>query len=103
MVRGNKTADWSKYLRDDDRRWLTARIDPDGWYPMESFERFGIGILHEVAKNQLDGVQMWGRFQVLTVRAHFKQLVVEGNPNETMMRFRVLARSFFDYGAIEIV
>ncbi len=50
MIRSNKQVDWGRYLSADDLRWLNARIDPDGWYPMESFERFGIAILHEVAK-----------------------------------------------------
>ncbi len=103
MIRSNKQVDWSRYLSADDQRWLDARIDPDGWYPMESFQHFGIAILHEIAKEQLDGVQMWGRFQVLSVRKHFRDLVVDGDPTETLVRFRVLAQSFFDYAAIEVV
>ncbi|NUP07644.1 MAG: hypothetical protein HOW73_16475 [Polyangiaceae bacterium] len=103
MIRGQKNVDWSAYLNRDDDPFLSGRIDLDGWYPMESFERFGLGILNEVAKHQLDGVVMWGRFSVMPVQAHFPTLVVVGDPMETLARFRVLARSFFDYGAIEVV
>lgn len=103
MIRGHKNVDWSGYLEPEDFGFLACRIDPDGWYPMESFERFGVGILYEIAKHQLDGVQMWGRFSVMPVQQHFPSLVVVGEPSETLTRFRVLARSFFDYGAIEIV
>lgn len=103
MIRGKKDVDWSKYLSPDDILLLSARIEPDGWYPMESFERMGIAILREVAHNQLDGVQMWGRFQVLSIRARHPDLVVEGSAIETLVRFRVMTRSFFDYAAIEVV
>ena len=81
---------------------LAQKIDPEGWYPMETFERLGVAILKEVALGQLDGVRMWGRFQVPGVRKQFPMLVADGEPRETMMRFGVLADSFFDYGALGV-
>lgn len=102
MIRGRKDVDFSKYLSPDDLEMLRARIDPWAWYPMETFERMGLAILKEIALGQLPGVRMWGRFQVQSSRREFPDLVVDGNPQETMMRFRVLATSFFDYAAIEV-
>lgn len=103
MVRSKKDVPWDKHLTAEDLALLAARIEPDGWYPMATFERLGLAILAEVARGQLEGVRMWGRFQVASVRAGFPHLLAEGEPRETVMRFGVLADSFFDYGALEVV
>ncbi len=102
MVRGKKDVDWSAHLEPEDLAIVLTTVDPDGWYPMETFERLGVGILREVAHGQLEGVRMWGRFQVNSVRARFPDLVVEGEPVETMRRFKVLGTSFFDYPAVTV-
>ncbi|MEJ7728534.1 MAG: hypothetical protein WKG00_04905 [Polyangiaceae bacterium] len=103
MVRGLKSVDWSKWLTDDDLQLVRARIDYDTWYPMETFERCGVGILAEVADGQLEAVRMWGRFQVDTVRNRYPDVVAEGDPCETVQRFQVLRRTFFDYDALRVV
>ncbi len=103
MVRSKKDVDWAKHLTEDDRNVLAGRIDPDGWYPMATFERLGLAIMNEITRGQLDGVRMWGRFQVEAVRAHYTHLVAEGDPRETLMRFDVLAGSFFDSGALRVL
>ena len=102
MVRGRKDVDWSRYLDADDCLFLDARIDPRGWYPMATFERLGLGILHEIGHGQLEGARMWGRFQVVATRKQFPELVAEGEPRETLMRFRILGRGFFDFPAVEV-
>lgn len=102
MVRSQKQVDWSIHVFPEDLKVISERIDPAGWYPMETFERLGLGILRTVAMGQLEAVKMWGRFQVDSVRRMFPTLVADGDPTETMMRFRVLATSFFDYGALNV-
>lgn len=102
MIRGHKAIDWSKYLQDEDSALLVQPIDPEAWYPMETFERFGIGIVREVAGGQLVAVRMWGRFQVEFVRQAHPNLVAENDPRSTFMRFQSLQRSFFDYDAVVI-
>jgi UTP--glucose-1-phosphate uridylyltransferase len=82
---------------------LMASIDPDAWYPMATFERFGLGILREIAHGQLEGVRMWGRFQLDPVCKRYPMLVAKGDPRDSMMRFGVLADSFFDCGALAVV
>jgi len=102
MVRSQKHIDWTVHLYPEDLAIIAEKIDPAGWYPMQTFERLGLGILRTIAMGQLDAVRMWGRFQVHSVRRMFPTLVAEGDPQETMMRFRVLANSFFDYGALKV-
>jgi hypothetical protein len=102
MVRGRKDVDWSKHLRPEDLACIGQKIDPQGWYPMATFERLGLAILHEIAHGQLEGVRMWGRFQVDAVLAQFPMLLAAGDPRDTLMRFDVLAAGFFDEGALTI-
>jgi hypothetical protein len=102
MIRGTKGVDWTEFLQPEDTTFLENPIDLDGWYPMVTFERFGIAILRRVAHGQLAGVEMWGGFQVDQVRRHFTTLLAEGDPRETLMRFNVLSKGFFDYEALKV-
>jgi hypothetical protein len=102
MIRGHAAIDWSRYLEDEDAALLVQPIDPDAWYPMATFERFGVGIIREVAGGQLPAVQMWGRFQVESVRVAHPMLIAAGDPRGTLMRFRSMQRGFFDYDAIDV-
>jgi hypothetical protein len=102
MMRGHKTADWSAHLRREDLSYLVQRIEPDSWYPMESFERMGLAILAEIAQGDLETVRAFGRASIDGLCLAHPELVAPGDPRDTLMRFQVLRRSFFNYGAISI-
>src|SRR5262245_36270332 len=103
MLRGYGGVGWAKYLLPEDIALMRARVDLKGWYSMETFERYGVAILAEVAHGQLDAVRMWGRFQVDAVRAAYSTLLAPNDPRETMMRFQTLRKTFFDYDALNVV
>jgi hypothetical protein len=102
MIRAHKSVDWTRWLTDDDFPYLAQRIMPDDWYPMESFERMGNGILVVVANNDLQLVRVWGRLSVDQLRSNNPMLVAEGDPVETLTRFRILRSTFFDFEALEL-
>ena len=102
MLRGNKGVDWSKHLEAEDLPYLKTKIVAGDWYPMATFERMGNAILREVAGSDLEAVKLWGRFSVDMLRHETPHLVAEGDPVETLMRFRVLRSTFFDFDALEI-
>lgn len=102
MLRAYKGADWGRHLLSKDLAYLQGRVSYDDWYPMDTFERMGLAILAEVARGDMSLVQAWGRGQIDPLAAMHPQLVVVGNPAETLMRFQVLRQSFFDYAALEI-
>jgi hypothetical protein len=102
MLRARSDVDWSKWLQPIDLGYLVQRIDPAAWYPMETFERMGLAILAEVAQGQLEAVRMFGRASVDWLSQTYGTLVASGDPRDTLMRFQVLRRSFFDYSALEI-
>jgi hypothetical protein len=103
MIRGQKRIDWSRWLQPEDLLLLEERIDLNAWYPMEVFERYGLGIIQAIAARQTEAARMWGRFQLEGVIRLQPTLIAEGDPRETLMRFQSLRRIFFDYDAIDVV
>ena len=102
MIRSKKDVDWAAQLEREDMFYLRSKIEPLEWYPMETFERFGNAILREVAASNVEAVRMWGEMSVDQLCASSPNLVAEGDPVETMMRFRVQRATYFDFEALEI-
>ena len=102
MLRAQKAIDWSRHLPPEDVRYLSTQIEPDAWYPMATFERFGNAILRHVARGELFPVQLWGRYSAAQLRAAHPTLLAPAHPIETINRFRVLRATFFDFTALEI-
>jgi hypothetical protein len=102
MIRALKTFDWRSRLGDGDYAYTEQTIDPDGWYPMEVFERLGDAILEVIAQGQLSLVRIWGRVRADTLRSKQPTLVAAGDPVETLQRFRVLRSSYFDFEAVTV-
>jgi hypothetical protein len=102
MLRSRGDVDWSKHLEPVDLGCLVQRVDKEGWYPMATFERMGIAILTEIAQGSLEMVRMFGRASIDWLCQTYGNLLAPGDPVDTVMRFQVLRRSFFDYPALEV-
>ena len=102
MVRSFKGAPISTYLGDAETPYLTAKIDPDAWYPMAVFEKLGVAILATVARGELFPVQLWGRYSAQQLHKAYPALLEAGQPVETLRRFHVLRQTFFDFEAIKV-
>lgn len=103
MLRAQPDRGWTAFFPPDDVQFFEQKIDPYGWYPMETFERLGAIVLHVVAKNEFARVRQWGRASVASVAASVDQLVVPGDPRESLMRFQVFRRQFFDFEALSVL
>jgi hypothetical protein len=101
MLRMHKDVDWSARLDAGDMALLRTRIEPDAWYPMDSFERFGLAIFNVIAGGQLALVRDFGRASVDWILLDEPRLLAQRDPRESLMRFHVLRQSFFDYPALE--
>lgn len=102
MLKASKSIDWSQRLPAEDVGYLSERIDPDGWYPMATFERMGNQILATVAGGQLIAVHHWGRLSASVLRDAHPKLLAKDDPVESLNRFRVLRATFFDFDSIEV-
>jgi hypothetical protein len=102
MLRSVKTLDWTSHVHPDDLPYLHQKIDPDAWYPMETFERLGNAILTVITRGELFPVQLWGRYSAAQLHRAHPMLLDPGDPAETLARFRVLRETFFDFDALEV-
>ncbi|MBX3203627.1 MAG: hypothetical protein KF764_01100 [Labilithrix sp.] len=102
MIRGQKSVDWKRHLEEEDLVHLVARVEPGAWYPMATFERMGNAILKEIAAGDVEAARMWGRVSVDQLRLATPSLVADKDPLETLMRFKVLRSTFFDFEAVEV-
>ena len=102
MLRAYKGVDWSRHLPPEDVAYLSAPIGSGDWYPMATFERFGLAILRVVARGELSAVHDFGRASIDWLVVAHENLVERGDPRETLARFQVLRQSLFDFPALEL-
>lgn len=102
MLRAHKAIDWSRQLAAEDVRFLHERIEPQLWYPMPSFERMGLAILDVLAHGELQAAREWGGRSAELLAGVQPELLVAGDPRESLMRFQVMRRSFFDFDAVTV-
>lgn len=102
MLRSRKGAIWADSLLSGDMKYLSGRIEPTEWYPMETFERMGLAILSEIAGDDVTLVELFGRASVDGLLRLYPMLLAPKDPRETIMRFQSLQRGFFDFPAFEI-
>lgn len=103
MIRAAKEVPWERHLPPQDLGFLSQRIDGDGWYPMETFERMGLAILDQLGHGDLEAVRAWGRRTIDELREAQPSLFATRDPRETFMRFQVLRHALFNFPAAEVI
>ncbi len=102
MLRSRKDVDWARYLQPEDLLYLVGRIHPEGWYPMDTFARFGLAILDEIAHGDTFLARAWGRMSLDYLVTVHEGILVPRDPRESLMRLIVLRGSFFDFDAVSM-
>jgi hypothetical protein len=102
MIRRRKDVDWERKLPAEDVAYVKQRIEPDDWYPMATFERFGVAILSELDGATLDAVRSWGRFSASQYSFEHPDLVAQNDPVESLMRLKVMRATLFNFPAFDI-
>ena len=102
IIRSRKDVDWSRHLEPGDLELISGRIEPDRWYPLEIFERMGLAILQELVGGNMEAAFRWGRHYMDWLFEIHDTLIVKGDPLESLMRFHMLRKSFFDFDALAL-
>jgi hypothetical protein len=103
MIRRRKDVAWERKLPAEDMAYLKQRIEPDDWYPMETFERLGLAILSELGGGAaLDAVRAWGRLSASQYCAEHPNLVAPNDPVDSLMRLKVMRSTLFNFPAFDI-
>ncbi|HEY7412742.1 MAG TPA: hypothetical protein VII13_18515 [Vicinamibacteria bacterium] len=103
MLRAHPDRSWVRFLQRDDLAFVERKVDPEAWYPMDVFERLGVAILQVVAGGDLGMVHQWGRISAVHVTTAVDELIVPDDPRESLMRFQVFRRGFFDFEPLTIL
>jgi len=102
MIRRRKDVEWERVFPSEDLTYLKQPILPDEWYPMGTFERFGLAILTELEGVTLDAVRTWGRLSAHQYSAAHPTLVALNDPVESLMRLKVMRSTLFNFPAFDI-
>ncbi len=104
MVRSRKDVDWSKYLNEEDMKFLGqhTRILASNWYPFDTFERMGIGVFHEIGGGDPEVIRRWGQASVDLMVKVYKQLVEPGDPIRSAENFNLFRAGFFNFPGVEL-
>jgi len=102
MLKAHKGVEWNALLDAEDLPFLKQQIDITAWYPMATFERFGVAILSELDGATLDAVRSWGRFSASQYSFEHPDLVAPNDPVESLMRLKVMRATLFNFPAFDI-
>lgn len=113
QVRGLLFLDYVRMLRrarvdpgllhaDDVKYVTTERIDPFEWYPMATFERFGLAILDHIVGGERDAIRLWGRSRLEGVVQAFPELIVANDPPASIEKFHGFFKDSFDFETLTL-
>lgn len=102
-IRKRPEIDWEKYLLPEDKPFLHIKILDSEWYPFSTLERMTIAIVKEIAGEDMDVVRNWGRLSMDKLTHTNKSLVCANQPMESLMRFKILRGSFFNFDPIKVI
>lgn len=103
MIRSHKDVDWRQYLLPQDLAFLDQKISAAEWYPMDTFERMGIGIFREISNNNLLGVKLWGRMSVDAMSKLYPESISAGDPRESLIRYQVARNGLFNFDPVHFL
>jgi len=103
MVKKRPQVDWSKHLAQADLEMLKQMILPSQWYPLESYQRFGVAVFHELAKGDVEVVRAWGRQSMTELYKVYQNLVDKDDPVKSLEKFQLLRGRFFDFEGVVVI
>jgi len=94
---------WRELVSPEDRAHIETRVELDGWYPMDAFERLGLVVLKHVVGGETDAIRLWGRSQVHTALQALPELANPEDPRDSVMRFQNYLASLFDFAVVTVL
>jgi len=102
-VRADKAHDYSGYLTEQDQQIISRQILPSMWYPFESYRNIFAAVVKETANNDMETVFKWGRlYGEKIVREVYSSLIADSGPAEVAKKYRIIFKSFFDFGEFKL-
>ncbi len=101
-IRGNKSRDWSKYLKPEDWETINKRILPSEWYPLELYRRLGLATFNVLGQGNVDIVRLRGQIRGKELfETIYKSLITPQDPMTTLSRFVVAYGQLFNFSLLK--
>jgi len=102
MIKNRKEVDWMRYLLPEDRVLLDQPVQNEEWYSFRALERVGMAIFQVVSQGDVELAREWGHMILDNLVRLHESLICENDPRESLMRYQVARRIFFDFEPINI-
>jgi uncharacterized protein (TIGR02265 family) len=101
-VRADRTNTYDPYLSDLDRDFISRQVLPSSWYPFEEYKKTFSAVIDVLTKGDMELVRKMGQAYGADIVSNvYKNLVIEGNPMESLKKYRIVFNMFFDFGEAE--
>jgi len=95
LIRANKDMDWDKWLDADDKEALEEEIVTSKWYPYKLFRQLAWACYNEYAKSDNELAAVFGRFNMKNLLPVYRNVLVPGDPKESVVNFAKFWFNFF--------
>lgn len=96
IVKSNPDRNWDSYLKPQDWEVINSQVLASTWYPYDTFRRIAYAIFKEVAGGNLEAVRAYGRHSMKDTIKIYKNILIEGEPVESIKKLGMLTKTFFD-------
>ncbi len=103
MIKSRKDISWDGYLLPEDKPYFEQRISESEWYPFKTLERMSVAIVKEIAREDMEVIKSWGKASLDRLSELNQSLVSANQPMESLMRFKVLRGSLFNFEPVKLV
>jgi len=105
-IRGSKDERLYRYLNDEDKKIISGRIFPSGWYPMDTFWHCLRACYEVFGEKKPKNAREWGKvmgIQLLT--GTYKDVLSTANSDlpSAVKTFALISKTFFSHSHFEVV
>jgi uncharacterized protein (TIGR02265 family) len=98
-IRADTGNTYDPHLTDQDRALVARQILPSSWYPFDQFKRIFNTVMEVLVGSNTELVRTIGRsYGRDIVHSVYKNLVIEGDPMESLKKNQIAFKMFFDFG-----
>jgi len=106
IIRGSKDERLYRYLNEEDKKIISGRVFPSGWYPMDTFWHCLRACYEVFGEKKPKNAREWGRvmgIQLLT--GTYKDVLPTANTDlpSAVKTFTLISKTFFSHSHFELV
>jgi len=102
MIRANPDLPWSEHLLPEDLDLIRQFILPGSWYPIGFVNRVGLAVFKLLGREDYAFARVYGASIADQMNEDHPNMVVKGDPRQTLERYIRIQRTSYSFDAFEI-